>query len=112
MLPYRPRRRSPHGCRQRESEVPSPPSALAARFAENLQTTTSRQRIVIHGREAVLDEVMVANAEENDGGRRCRCWRFDFDVVRLEERRPSVVLSSRRRRRRRRRRSARKSGEE
>src|SRR5947207_2581149 len=35
---------------------PSPPG-----FAENLQTTASCQRIVIHGREAVLDEVMVAN---------------------------------------------------
>ena len=60
---------------------PSPPSAVScppsALSLANLQRTASCQRIVVRVREAVLDEVMVANAEGGgDGWRRCRCWRL------------------------------------
>ena len=94
MPPHRPRRRSlPHGCRQRESGRPlavrRPPSALAG----NLQTTALCQRIVVHGREAVLDEVMVANAEGERWRAPLSMLALDFDVVRLEERRPVVVVA-------------------
>jgi hypothetical protein len=101
--PYRPRRRSPpHGCRQRENVVLSPLSALRpppSAFGGNLQTTASYQRIavqriVVHGREAALDEVMVANAKGERWMAPLSMLALDFDVVGFEERRRSVLPSS------------------